>query len=102
MTKVSKVTIQLRRPRGQDPGQVAYGFYKVEDNTVIMTDADGNPAGAETGKTFSRKLRAGEDPVGAACTMTRDLRSAFRSGSDRMDGFEPGRRLHYPRNGSIV
>jgi hypothetical protein len=96
MAKVSKVTIQLRRPRGQDPGQVAYGYYKVEDNTVIMTDADGNPAGAETGKTFSRRLGPGEDPVGVACRMTRDLRTAFRSGSDRKDGFEYGR-LNYPK-----
>jgi hypothetical protein len=86
-------------PRG-DPGAVAYGYFKLIDGVVIMTDADGNPAGGETGKKFSRELRPNEDPVGVACGMTRELRLAFRSGEQRVKGFDGP--LIYRRNGSIV
>ena len=81
MSEVKKVMVQLREPRGSDPGAVVLGFYIVKDNTVIMTDADGNEAGLETGRRFTHRLQESEDARSWACKMTKELRLAFQ-GSD--------------------
>jgi hypothetical protein len=62
--------------------------FTVDDGIVTMTDKDGIPAGVETGKAFSHKLKRGEDPREWAARMTKELRREFKGGKDRvMSGF---------------
>jgi hypothetical protein len=98
MSEVRKVTIQIAPPKGKFPGAVTYGFYTVVDGVVTMTDKDGNPAGLETGRSFSHKLKAGEDAHLWACKMTCDLRKEFKGSNSAPDGFSGP--IHYPR-GSV-
>ena len=44
---VHRITLELRRPRGNDPGKVLIGHYMVVENAVIITDENGKPVGAE-------------------------------------------------------
>jgi hypothetical protein len=63
-----------------------------------MTDKEGLPAGLETGKTFSHRLKPGEDPRAWAAKMTKDLRKEFRGGNDTAGFAGP---IHYPKDGSL-
>ena len=40
---VHKITIEVPRPRGGDPGAVEEGYYCVADQHVVLTDANGRP-----------------------------------------------------------
>jgi len=40
---VHKITIEVPRPRGGDPGAVEEGYYCVADQHVVETDANGRP-----------------------------------------------------------
>jgi hypothetical protein len=86
MSEVKKITVQVARPRGVFPGRVVFGYYKVENDTVIMTDKDGNPAGLETGKTWSRRLKPGDSAHVIAVNLTKDLRNEFKGGQS-VSGF---------------
>jgi hypothetical protein len=87
MSEINKITVQVGRPRGSFPGQVTYGYYKIENNTVIMTDKDGNPAGLETGKSWSRRLKPGDSAHVIAVNLTKDLRNEFKGGTQTVSGF---------------
>lgn len=97
MSEVHKVTVQIKPPNDRFPGSVAFGFYKVVDGVVIMTDPDGNPAGDETGKKFSHKLGPNEDARAVACKLTRELRLALRGTDVPVNGFERGP-IAYPKD----
>jgi hypothetical protein len=87
--EVKKVTFQLRKPHGRDPGAVGHGWYVIRDNAVIMTDAEGNEAGMETGRRYIHRLQPGEDAHAWAVKMTKELRLAFRgSGQASVRGFD--------------
>ena len=93
MSEVKKVTVTLAKPGSSryPHGKVAYGFYKVVDGEVVLTDAAGNPAGTETGKKYRRKLKPGESETAVACILTRELRDAFRDASAPVAGLKPVR-----------
>ena len=40
---VRRVTIQVRKPSGNDPGEIAFGFYTFENSVLQMTDENGSP-----------------------------------------------------------
>ena len=44
--KVHKVGVQIKAPRGSDPGHVEEAWYVVFENNVILTDQDGKPSRA--------------------------------------------------------
>jgi hypothetical protein len=44
--KVHKVEVQIKAPRGSDPGHVEEAWYVVFENNVILTDQDGKPSRA--------------------------------------------------------
>lgn len=90
MSEVHQVIIEIKRPKKDFPGRVAYGFFVVKDGVVVMTDADGKEAGAdETGKKWRHTLRPGEDPRSVASRMTRELRLALRPGGRAVvNGFD--------------
>ena len=87
MTDVHKVTIQVRGPRGNFPGEVAEGWYCVVDGCLVMTDAAGKPVDAE-----KHTLAPGQDARLLACRLVRGRRTGPRGFSDK---------LVYPRMGKI-
>ncbi len=45
MNDIRKIVIQIRAPKGNDPGKVAEGHYVVVDGCVVLTDEAGKPTG---------------------------------------------------------
>jgi hypothetical protein len=82
---VHKITIQLRAPRGNNPGKVAIGYYVVADSHVVLTDEIGKPIGNE--KYY---IEPGTDARLIACRMLRK-----RQGGSRPGGF--GGSIAYPK-----
>ncbi len=86
MTAPIYVTIQLRRPRDDDPGVVDEAWFVVEDGLVTLTTRDGNPL---HGEYACAKPRPNET---ARETAARLLRSR-----SRMRAVRPfNRTLRYP------
>jgi len=83
MSEIHKVTVQVRAPRGNFPGEVAEGWYCIVDNALVMTDADGKPVDNE-----KHYLIPGEDARLKACRLVRRGRTGPR-------GF--GDKINYPR-----
>jgi hypothetical protein len=80
MNDVHKVTIQVRAPKGNFPGEVAEGWYCIVDNAVVMTDADGKPIDAE-----KHPLASGQDPRLLACRLLRRRRTGPRGFNDKIE-----------------
>ncbi len=57
---VHKITLQVRAPRGNDPGKVVVGYYMVVEGSVVPTDENGKPLSNEK----LAKMRA---PLRVAC-----------------------------------
>jgi hypothetical protein len=74
---IHRITLQLRAPRGRDPGKVAIGHYVVVDGYVTLTDEAGKPTGGS--KQF---LDPGGDARLIACRPLRKRQKAQSSGSD--------------------
>jgi hypothetical protein len=68
---VHRVIIQIRRPSGDDPGQVSEGYYVVHDGVLTMTHEDGQPVSPDQ---FRHTLKAGDDPAAIAGMLTRRVR----------------------------
>jgi len=69
MTEVHKITLQVRAPRGSDPGRVSEDWYVVVDGHVVLTDSDGKPISEPR-----RYINPGEDARLVACAMARRRR----------------------------
>jgi hypothetical protein len=54
------VTIQIKPPKGEFPGQTAEGAFIVVDDVVTLTDREGAPARDAEGRTYSQKLQPGQ------------------------------------------
>jgi hypothetical protein len=72
-SKPQVVFAQIRPPRNGDQGQVVEGMFIVADGVVTPTNRDGNPATDERGKTYTQKLRDGENPKLIASRLTTSL-----------------------------
>jgi hypothetical protein len=65
---IHKITLQMRAPRGNDPGKVAVGYYVIDpDNAVVITDENGKPLGGE-----KHYLDSDGDAKLIACRMLRE------------------------------
>ena len=95
MSEVRQVIVTIKPPKGNFLGQVAYGWYTLQDGVVTLTDRQGNPAGEETGRKFTHKLAPGEDARAVACKLTKELRLALRGNSAPDAGFEGP--INYPK-----
>jgi uridine kinase len=82
--EVHKITIQIRVPRGKDPGKVAIGHYVIADGFVILTDETGRPVGDS-----KRYLESDGDARLIACRMLRQRQKTGVSGFDH--------KITYPR-----
>jgi hypothetical protein len=49
MSEVREIIVTIKPPKGSFRGQVAYGWYTLQDGVITLTDREGNPAGEETG-----------------------------------------------------
>ena len=74
---VNRITLQLRRPSGKDPGKVLIGYYMVVEDAVVITDENGKPTGSE-----KHHLSADGDPQIVACRMLRRQQNAKGSSGD--------------------
>jgi hypothetical protein len=100
MTEICRVIVQLTPAKGNDPGSVTYGFYKIEDDVLFMTDGDGAVVRHENGEPWKHTLQPDENPRQLAAKLTKEIRSMARG--EKIAGFN--RRLtdeDYP-NLSIV
>jgi hypothetical protein len=71
--KVQEVYVQVRRPDGNQPGQVAPIYFTVEDGLLTITDENG---AATKGEPYT--LKPGEDAVSMARAIGgAQLREAF-------------------------
>lgn len=83
---IKSVVITTAKPSGPgDLGQVAEGFYFVENGVLTMTDRDGRPLRDEnTGRQHTVRLLPGDDEKWEAKRKTLQLNRANR---DEMAGF---------------
>lgn len=91
--KVERVTIQIRRPTYNDPGQISEGFYTFDGTTLTMTKPDGTPIGEQ----FTLKLKPGDNPAAIAGILTRRVRRSMLGTSADEEAF--GRPLNYDNPG---
>jgi hypothetical protein len=49
---VNEILVTVRRPSGNDPGQVEPGYYVIEDKSLWVTDKDGIPFKDSTAVTL--------------------------------------------------
>jgi hypothetical protein len=87
---VHRITLELRRPRGNDPGKVLIGHYMVVENAVVIADENGKPVGAE-----KHHLDPGGDARLIACRMLRRRQNASAS------SVSFSRPIQYPKIGEF-
>jgi hypothetical protein len=81
-------------PRNDDPGQVAVGYYKLEDGLLTMTNPKGVPVRSpNTGKPIQHVMRDGENARSIASRLTLTIRRAVSGETDF------NRPLNYSRHG---
>ena len=73
------VFIQIRAPKGIDPGKVLEGHYKVIGDVVTVVDKNGKPLASDDNK-YSRKLAAGDNAKQIAAQLLRQHYNATRNG----------------------
>jgi hypothetical protein len=83
MRDVQQVVVYLRHPTSsEDLGQVTYGFYKVDDGTLIMTDQEGRPVRKNNGELWSHKLGPDDKPRSVAGRLTKEIRRELDPSAD--------------------
>lgn len=68
---VKQVSVQIRRPSGDDPGQVTVAYYVLRGDELVMTRGDGTPVDADR---FTHKLRPGDSPDAIAGVLGKQIR----------------------------
>jgi hypothetical protein len=79
MSEVKKITLQVRAPKGQFPGEIVQGYYCLVEGCLVMTDADGKPIDNE-----KHQLAPGQDAHLLACRLVRRRRTGPRGFSDKL------------------
>jgi hypothetical protein len=92
--KVHYVTYQVDAPAedGSDLGRITEGFYIIEDDELVMTNAEGEPVFIN-GREFRHELARGEVPERIAKRLTGEI---FRLVNGERSG---RRRLVFPSMG---
>jgi hypothetical protein len=76
-----QVTIQIRAPKGDDPGQISFGYYTLEGDVLIMTDGE-KPVRRASADLVTHQLKPGEDPDAVARRLTKDFRRHIHGDTD--------------------
>lgn len=87
--KVQETLIQVREPRGTDPGQVETVYFVVNDGVLSITDE----RGVRDGSLKAFTLRESDNPIAIAKALVRDKMR------DRFSGFS--RPLFYEKFGAV-
>ena len=96
MSEIRRVTHILANPSPREPtGRVTYGFYKVENGKVILTDGGGVPVRRSTGDQVVHELKDGEDAEVWARILTKQFRQHIHG--ERKPGFSGP--LRYEKTG---
>ena len=66
------IFVQMRRPRDGDPGVTEPGYFRVEDEIIVLVDKNGNPRRNKKGKRLEYKLKPGENARTIAALLVRD------------------------------
>jgi hypothetical protein len=73
---VERFHIQVAAPREDGfPGEVEFGHYTIDNDTLTLTDAAGTALKRPTGEVYTRTLAPGENPRSIACVLLRQHRS---------------------------
>jgi hypothetical protein len=75
--EVYPITVEIKPPKGDFPGQIADGFFTFVDGVVTVTDRNGVTAEDPHGKVYTRKLDPGAtfaDAHSAANFLFREFR----------------------------
>lgn len=98
MHEVHSVTVHIKLPTRESPGQVCHGCYTIIDNVVTLTDRIGHPVRDGSGKLYSRKVEPGSvDAHGLAGVLTKEFRLALLGKTKSSERFS--RPLTYPKTG---
>jgi hypothetical protein len=81
------VFVQIRAPKGSDPGRVLESQYEVQGDTVFLLDPNGKLL-----QKHSKKLTEGDNPKQIAARLLRARHDASRGGPR---GFHD--RIAYPK-----
>ena len=87
------IFVQMRRPTGGDPGVTEAGYFRVENNdVVVLVDINGNPRLNKKGKRLEYKLKPGENARRIAALLVRDHMPNHREDFNRkIEYFNPGK-----------
>ena len=95
MSKVREVIVTIKPRKGSFPGQVAYGWYTLQDDSRYANRPRGKSSRRGNWKKFTHKLAPGEDERAVACKLTKELRLLLRGNSAPVAGFEGP--INYPK-----
>jgi hypothetical protein len=62
----------MRRPRDGDPGVTEPGYFRLEDDVVVLVDKNGIPRTNKKGKRLDYKLKPGENARRIAALLIKD------------------------------
>jgi hypothetical protein len=94
-TEIHRVSVQLRRPVGNDPGAAEVACYFIDKNVIVLCHRDGSPIMREAQRVgrrrgeppplvrWERKLRPDEDHLRAARELLMQKYSAGKRGNDQ-------------------
>ena len=51
----------MRRPRDGDPGVTEPGYFRIEDEVIVLVDKDGDPRTNKKGKRLEYKIKPGQN-----------------------------------------
>ena len=66
------IFVQMRRPRDGDPGVTEPGYFRVENDTIVLVDSNGAERTNKKGKRLEYKLKPGENARRIASLLIRD------------------------------
>ena len=55
------IWVQMRRPRDGDPGVTEPGYFRVEDDTIVLVDKNGIRAPQQKRKTLDIQIKTGPE-----------------------------------------
>jgi hypothetical protein len=96
--KPQRCIVQIRAPKGDDPGQICEGFYTLDDGLLTMTDAFGEVMKREDGTPFERSLMPEDPPLYWARQMTRQVRRMLRGETEAQEKFR--QKIDYSQHNS--
>lgn len=81
--KVRCTWIEVRRPLGSDPGEIALIYYVIDGGKVVLTDAQGQRRNDEDGHALCAHVPPGEDSAIVARRLARRPKKGLLESRER-------------------